>query len=339
MFFAAQVSAQSLFISRLYKVNADNSTSQLDYNQVYFNDSYSMSPIIGEDAPKLANINETFSVVESGTSLFSDRRPTLRQNDTIYFKLLRTLQQQYQLRFFPNMLSVGKTAFLKDNYTGNLTPVALSDSTVVNFLVNSNAASQAADRFKILFNTETVLPLSFIDVRAKQTSASTIKLQWSVISQSSIKEYAIERSLDGRSFGKIAFIPSLPNKAVLQYNWTDDDPAEGNNYYRISGIDNNNKISYTPIVNVTMEGSMATIMIYPNPVSGNVIGLKFENMPKGSYVMRLINNSGQEVSTQEIDHNGNNSYQTIRVGDLSKGLYNLEITGNDNFKKSLKVIK
>ena len=72
--------------------------------------------------------------------------------------------------------------------------------------------------------------------------------------------------------------------------------------------------------------SISTIKIFPNPVSGNNIGLQFNNMSKNVYKTSLSNNNGQILFTKNITHNGENSIYYFPLNNvLVKGLYNMVI--------------
>lgn len=68
----------------------------------------------------------------------------------------------------------------------------------------------------------------------------------------------------------------------------------------------------------------SSLIIAPNPVTGNVINLQFNNLEKGRYTANLFDSEGQLVYSGFIDYNGNTSKQTISIDKrLHKGVYNL----------------
>ncbi|UAY50709.1 hypothetical protein [Ferruginibacter albus] len=336
--------ANPWMIARLYNVNNDNSVNSIDYNQTYFNNAYSMDAVLGEDAPKLANIGETFSVIRGGSSLFSDRRPNLREMDTVFFKLLRTkAQQKYQLRFFDSIPGTNLEAWLKDNYTNDSMLISLTDSSSIYSFTSGGVDGSGHNidsiRFSILFRPQAPVPVTFTNVKAQWMGNSNVSVQWNVANQLNINKYEVERSADGKTFSNAADITAQLGGATAQYNWTDNMAIKGDNYYRIKSIGNDGKVEYSQVMNISIGIQAPDIAIYPNPVSGNSIGLKFTNMPSGKYQVNVINQLGQIVLTDNITHAGGNATQTVPVNkNITKGLYRLEIIKANNIKTNINFV-
>lgn len=79
------------------------------------------------------------------------------------------------------------------------------------------------------------------------------------------------------------------------------------------------------------------IVIYPNPVQNGNIQLQMNNMSKGIYMVRLVNNLGQTMMSKLINHAEGTSTEVIKVSKVN-GSYTLEITKPDNSKSSNKII-
>ena len=77
----------------------------------------------------------------------------------------------------------------------------------------------------------------------------------------------------------------------------------------------------------------AGIVVYPNPVQNGIIKLQMGNMPKGVYLVRLVNSAGQTVRVMQIDHAAGNAQETISTNHL-KGTYIIEVMNPDNSKSS-----
>lgn len=70
------------------------------------------------------------------------------------------------------------------------------------------------------------------------------------------------------------------------------------------------------------------IVVYPNPVQGNSLGLRLINIGKGIYSVKLYNNLGQMVLNKELLHQGGTATQQIDIGKgLMKGAYQLLLIG------------
>ena len=125
---------------------------------------------------------------------------------------------------------------------------------------------------------------------------------------------------------------SKQNSTYTGYSWTDNNPSNGTNFYRIRSVDRDGTGKFSPIVKVEAEKTSAgNITIYPNPIRGGVINLRFTNQPAGTYQVRLISNSGQVVIKDKLVVNSSNYSTAIFTNKkLPKGVYQLETRSPDN---------
>jgi len=322
--------------SNLYAVEPDASTILLDGDLTQYDQSFS-NDLDGMDARKMSNFSENFGLIRQNTTLVIERRHTIETTDTIFYKLWNVQQRNYQLEFITSNLNhPGLNGFLEDSYLHTSVPINLNGANNLNFSVNSDPASSAVYRFRIVFapTAARILPLTFTSVKAYQQS-SAIKVDWKTENELNLKLYTVEKSTDGKQFSPISNI-TPGNLPANSYSWTDAFPAEGNNYYRVRSKDINDEISYTEVLKVYSGRMRGDIRVFPNPVTDNTIHLQIANQPEGLYEVKLINNSGQAVMTKQIQHAGGNNTETIRPAQhIPKGIYQLEITRPDGSKTNI----
>lgn len=85
--------------------------------------------------------------------------------------------------------------------------------------------------------------------------------------------------------------------------------------------------------NDEVSGIISQIQITPNPVVNGKLRLKYSNMLKGIYQIRLTSVNGQQVALKNFEINSNEGIKEIRVSGISKGIYNLEIYGANGLKQ------
>jgi hypothetical protein len=326
---------QSLDVS-LYLLNADNTTILADGVKAEFDNAYS-DQVNNEDALKFGNVNETFALLRHSKALTLERRGTLQPTDSLFLKLTKTTQRNYQFVFNPGRLdSYSLTGVLKDNYLGTETIISLHDLTTVNFTVNAEPASAAANRFIVLFKSFEVLPVTFTNVKAYQLQQA-IAIEWNIANTTGIVQYEVEKSTDGNTFNNTGHVAATEN--TFHYSWADESPATGNNFYRIKSIERSGKIQYSQTVKVLNGNKKAGISIYPNPLQNNTINLQFNNQPAGKYNVQLMNNNGQIVFTTIATVTGNNMAQAIAVPQLlAKGVYQIIINNMSETKLQQQVL-
>lgn len=307
-----------------------------DGNSVAFDESYSNN-IDGKDAIKLANSGENFGIKRAAKTLSIESRSLLTTTDTIYYSMSNMAQRTYQLRFSPeNMQSAGIQAFLLDKFSNTSTPLSLTDSSFVNVTITSNAASAAADRFKVVFRQMNALPVTFISIKATQKDKAVL-VEWNVENESEMQQYEVEKSADGATFLQAGMVTPL-NKGAASYSWTDTKLFEGNNYYRIKRVSKDGQISYTKIIRVVVGKIATNISVYPNPITDGAIHLRMSNVPAGVYAVNLTNSIGQAIFSGRITHSESNSIETISVRNLAKGIYQLEVIKPDRTLQLISVL-
>ena len=80
------------------------------------------------------------------------------------------------------------------------------------------------------------------------------------------------------------------------------------------------------------------VRIYPNPIEEK-IKISFVNPTTAKLTMRIINAAGQTVYRKEIGTPGNDEYFEIPASTLSKGIYWLQINGDDGYNITRKIFK
>lgn len=328
----AALSQNLLF--NLYAVNP-TSTDMVDGGVVLFDDAYSNAVDI-EDIRKSPNFRQNFGLIRDNVSLAVEKRHSLSQADTVFFDMSNITQLPYRLDISTtNMDPLIIGAVLEDKYTNSSTALDLTTMNSYSFTADANAASRAADRFRIVFRTATVVPVTFVSVKAAQLGGN-IAVEWKVANQLNIVKYEVEKSADGTNFTKVGTI-SASNSTT--YNWLDQNVVRGYNYYRIKSLDNNGQVKYTEIVKVLAGNGKPAITVSPNPIQGNFVNIQFTEQQAGKYGIRLINVSGQVVYSREVFHNGGNASQSFALSSPpATGIYQLEITTPANVRHTEKLI-
>jgi len=325
-------------VTNLYAITGSHK-ELADGNIVFFDDSYS-STVDGYDSRKMINFGENISMIRNNAELAIERRPIPSGNDTIQFAVFKLKRISYQLQILADRLhDHNLIAFLEDRYLNTLTPINLDDTTNYTFTVTATAASFAENRLRVVFKTSGVLPVSITNLKAYK-QANQVAVEWQVSNQVNVLEYQVEKSSDGNNFIAAGIVAaSNINSVEAGYKWLDVHPAPAANYYRIKMVDVNGRFTYTPIVNVIFGSVAPAVTVSPNPVEGSLMNLQFENQIKGSYHVRLISNSGQVVYSRMLVHHGGSAAQTLTLPlQVSKGIYQVEVTAPDNSSKTQVVI-
>ena len=162
---------------------------------------------------------------------------------------------------------------------------------------------------KSFYGTSIVLPVELINFQAK-TVENTVLLTWQTASETNASHFDIERSNDGISFQKIGETKAQGKAA--NYQFTDDTPLSMS-YYRLKGIDFDEKSTISKVVSISTKGNNK-LKVYPS-VSTGVLNIETTGTDANFQIINLL---GQSVM-------GGKTKQTIDISALPKGTYLLKI--------------
>lgn len=177
------------------------------------------------------------------------------------------------------------------------------------------------------------LPITLISFDAYKKGGVS-DLIWASGSEQNNRGFEIERSLDGQDWVRVGFVESLSDggnsNRRLDYSFTDNTPANGDNLYRLKQLDFDGKYEYSPIRSVWFDNTN-NIRIYPNPAkeSVNIAGLK------GNEDIAVYDVTGRLVYQIKAD----NIVMNIPLATLSDGTYYISIFSKDSIILSHKMIK
>jgi hypothetical protein len=325
--------------ANVYGISPDKTVYMADGLLINYGDNFS-NGVDSMDALKSYNTSENLSVKTGGTLLVVERRHTIVKSDTIFLNLTGVKAQGYRFEFMATgIYQPGLNGFLEDTYLKTRTPLNIDGTTTADFSIVNIAGSYAANRFRIVFTPQAILPVTFTSLKAYPV-ASKIAVEWKVDNETNINQYVVEKSLDGTSFNKLATTPATANGGhSASYQVTDSIPADSYNYYRVKSIDISGKTAYSDVVEVLITKANPQITVYPNHIIAGMINLHFINQQAGTYFARLTNTAGQLIIDKEINHmGGNNDYQIQFNRDVSHGVYHLEIIKNNASPQTIKVL-
>jgi hypothetical protein len=164
-----------------------------------------------------------------------------------------------------------------------------------------------------------------------------IKLNWTTDNEIMLERYDLERSSDGNIFYTIGSVTSTNSPFVKDYNWVDNAPNSGVNFYRLKIISTYGTPTYSNIVKLDMNARKG-ISVYPNPVSGNMV-LQMVGQVKGVHIINLYNSNGKKVMSSLIIQDGNDAARSFALDkNLPTGIYFLEIIDPAKNKTALTIL-
>jgi len=184
--------------------------------------------------------------------------------------------------------------------------------------------------------TAAVLPVELLYFTG-EAQEEDVLLSWETASEINNSHFEVERSTNGIEFAQIGTVEGSGTTIEQQYyEFLDESPVIGKNYYRLKQMDFDGNFEYTNIVVVEFdkEGSLITstqISLFPNPTI-NIINLKTENLTIEGF--QIYNAIGQLVMEKHSLNSGN--VHQIDVDDLPSGTYYIQINGSTERLKFMK---
>ncbi|MEO6868263.1 MAG: hypothetical protein ABI168_01380, partial [Ginsengibacter sp.] len=175
------------------------------------------------------------------------------------------------------------------------------------------------------------LPLAFFSVSGHKNE-NAIEITWSINGGRNTL-FSIERSQDGLNFVKIGTVNFLEGK--MDYQFVDLNVAHVNNYYRIIGIDQDNKKTYSKIIRVNYN-EKTFVNIFYDQTTQDLHLLSVQNNLTNPIILYIFDQSGKTVLKKIFPINNSREYE-VNMSDLPKSIYSvLVISCNMKISKNIK---
>jgi trimeric autotransporter adhesin len=234
----------------------------------------------------------------------------------------------------------GANTFTFDNSTAeNVQP---DNSTYYYYLIVTQDDGNKIVTSPIWFSrSDLVLPITLINFKAVYNSVTkTGLLTWSTAQEINSLSFEIERSTDGgltwTTLGSIAAAGT--SNSFTQYQFTDLNPVEGTNRYRLRQIDQDGKFTLTKIVSIAIRSKTEVYFtLYPNPTSG--FTYIYSNVTKPTKAtIQLVDINGR-VSRQLQTNIVNATPVKFELGGISAGIYFIKISYDDKVTVQKLIVK
>jgi hypothetical protein len=165
----------------------------------------------------------------------------------------------------------------------------------------------------IQFDKQVPLPITLLYFTARADGKRSL-LNWETATEINNDRFEIERSPDGISFSKIDQVPGAGNSSIhISYQWYDNDPLKGNNYYRLKQVDIDGKFTHSPTRQVNFKDNNY-FSISNNPTNGTPLIIKTTEL---NSTISIFDESGRKLKELHIQ---SNSF-LLSVDQFANGIY------------------
>jgi hypothetical protein len=197
---------------------------------------------------------------------------------------------------------------------------------------NAFGNAQSLELYAMIVHVAPIIPLpvTFTTIAAKQQTNGTVTVSWKVGSQININQYQVEQSNNGAPYNTIGTITAKAGTA--NYSLPGINTMAGSVDYRVKAIGNDGTVTYSNIANTIVEASsIPGISVYPNPITGNTIGIRLNNLAAGIYAAQLFNITGQQINRALLNYEGGTEVQNIYIPQsVLPGTYQLKVLTPNN---------
>ncbi len=190
------------------------------------------------------------------------------------------------------------------------------------------------------------LPVELISFSAKNINTGEVEIRWTTATEENNAGFEIERSVNGKDFSKIGFVPGHGTTTDLQnYSFTDNSLNTEKQYYRLKQLDYSGLFSYSDIifVNNDLSYNFGLEQNYPNPFNPTT-NISFSLKESGFVTLSVFNILGEKIV--DIVNDKLNfgrytiSFDASKYG-LTSGIYLFKLIVEDKFSsvKKMSLVK
>jgi uncharacterized repeat protein (TIGR01451 family) len=220
------------------------------------------------------------------------------------------------------------------------------NSLIIGDSVKNNAAIYFDYNLPVITNTAgsiidsiRIVPIS-IEYFKGAIQAGNHLLNWKVNCTSLHVVMEIERSTDGRNYSSIGNITASNTRCLQPFDFINNNPAAGMNYYRIKMTDVDGKVAYSSIVALlNKKAGFEIVNLVPNPVTNGTALLNITAAEK--QLVNIIVSDANGKIVRSMDQPVISGFTQIKMdlANLASGLYTITILTNNGEKKTKQFIK
>ncbi len=221
---------------------------------------------------------------------------------------------------------------MRANYMNNTANILTDVAMLV-----SSYGSTTTDHYPVFTRyafDPSLLPITLLEFDANRQGSNVI-LNWKTTQEVNSKEFIVERSNDAIHFEAIGRVNAAGNSATQKkYLFNDNQPLNGNNYYRLKQVDKDDKAEISKVVKIYF-GEAITISLNPNPAKDRVTVILNNFAEKTS--IQILSSMGQVLKQQIVP--ANTQRIPIKIDGLLPGVYLVKATNQNKIYTATLVVQ
>lgn len=189
-------------------------------------------------------------------------------------------------------------------------------------------AKTTDSRTIVITSSQSALPITGLKLSAENSDKSVL-LRWSTYTEINNSHFEILRSTNGVDFESIGIFmaPAANSTTITNYQFKDNAPVAGINYYRLKQVDLDGHYTYSNILRIDRtQGSNSNWQAYPTQIQkGGNINLAINSADAKNVHAIMTNASGQKISDVSLQLQKGISLHGFAIANVAAGTYFLSV--------------
>jgi hypothetical protein len=206
------------------------------------------------------------------------------------------------------------------------------------FLITSTA-TQGFSWFNIGTPNSQALPVELLSFNG-DCNEGQVNLTWQTATEHNSDYFEVEKSRDGMNWQVLTTVNAAGNSTqLLNYEATDAQGMEGNNYYRLTQVDIDGTTKTYDVINVSCSGTAkGYFSAYPNPSTGSFQVILNDKNLVGSGILSVKDTKGAELLNRTIEVKPGINMFSVTDLNLAPGVYYIQIVNGERATEVLKEV-
>ena len=167
-----------------------------------------------------------------------------------------------------------------------------------------------------------LLPVTLTTFEATPKNKS-VQLSWAAETEDQFSGYEVQRSLDGQTYQKIAWVDAKGTSGgPANYELYDDQPVFNKPmYYRLRMVDLDGSAEFSPIRSVTLQ-QKEEVVLFPNPSKGQFF-LRFEEAVQPGTLLEIMDALGRRITQKTLEEG--TLLEEISLDGAANGVYRVRV--------------
>lgn len=181
----------------------------------------------------------------------------------------------------------------------------------------------------ILNPGQAALPVELIALAAEPVGQRA-RVFWSTAIEQNSDYFAIEHSIDGRTYRNIGYVKAAGTTQERQdYEFWDNQPNPGQNYYRLRQVDYDGTTYDKGVVSVQFDGDKSPgLNVFPNPVEGVTTVV----WTGPAQELLLSDGHGRRLLQVDLSNQVNGGSYTLDLSEYPMGMYYVRTISQDEVR-------